>query len=172
MKRALAMNVAILACASTLAAEPATKTTPTGMLVDAVGKKIGQFYLNPSNASVGLAHAYLNGRATFFGVIYLQDGSGKFAPNGVPEDNKVYYEGANCTGAAYVTNGIFSPTQTGPGMSAQVYIGNGGQVFVTPQSYRPSKDSCSVANGNPMQLAPLLDVVELGTVFTPPYTLR
>lgn len=148
-------------------AEPATKTIPSGVMVDAAGIKIGHYY--PGYYSSGLVLARLNGRITHIGVVMNFDDVHTFLPHGIQDDD-VYYTTSDCTGQAYVYPGNYSPLLHLQGRDIS-FVPRDQVVSIAPRSNLRTSGEC-VPQSSSANNYMAADQIDLGTLFAKPYVLR
>ncbi len=154
-----------------------------GIVVDANGKTIGPFF--PSLGGAPLVLTTANGRGVLLLLSPYFDGptptqlvSTKLAPAGGPAD--FYFTGAGCSGTPYLASG----TASGLHPSAVVSDSPGGTLYVGSDdllnrtflvaSYRQGTGACNnltqpTAINN---LAPIVDAIQLSTLFAQPYSVK
>jgi hypothetical protein len=157
--------------------------TPHGVVVDANGKTVGKFiYLVGSTQA--RVHALLNGKAVTIPLAARFDSQSqsipdvtKLVPGGSPLE-QLFFAGSNCTGAAYVvyfqTPGMYPSVAIADGLGAgRVYIGTPGDLGSTPvNSYSDAVGNCIPSLRSVSPAFMVTEVVDLSTLFVPPYTVR
>lgn len=145
-----------------------TKAVPSGILIDANGKKIGHYY--PVNSTSGMVLTYVGGQTLFMGVARTWE-SATFYPFRIEDHVDIYYESTDCTGPAYVWGGTFATTVNHGNGLWKVYLA-GSPRTVNYNSYRQGLGDCLSFQSGAQPLAPVTAEVDLSTEYAPPYTLR
>jgi hypothetical protein len=155
----------------------AASAPPAGIVVDSAGVTMGPFYPVSGGAPVVLIS--LGGQAL---ALPLENSkpTGSLGLQPRPELGEVFFESAKCTGKSWLDPSVapagtanFVMTFDEPGPT--IYLGGGTAKTQTYQSYfhlRRDGTPVCIALTSSTRLQPVVQVMELGTIYVSPYHVQ